>query len=479
VDVDPASSPRDAAAHVFAEVISGTTEDQVAWRGGERYVARLRPRPEAAAGKPSPWKADGSYLITGGLGALGRVVARRMVEEGVRHLALVQRSKMPPRADWAAVEARSPLAGQVAAIQELEGLGARVEVFACDVGVEAEVARVVSEVRASLPPLRGVVHAAGLLDDGILAHLSTDRLLQVAAPKVLGAWHLHRQTLTAELDVFACFSSTAALLGSPGQGNYAAANAGMDALAVLRRHQGLPAVSIAWGPWSQVGMAAADARRGERVAEHGIGSIAPDEGVRVLERLLGQERPHLAVVPLDLERLQESWPLAARLPLLCELAPEPAAAAADREPAHRAPEVKQASIRQALSSAAPADRRRLIEEYVAEETRRVLQLAPNEFDMRRPLDSLGIDSLMAVELRNRFESDLPVRVKVVSFLEGSSPADLAAKLLSQLPAETAAAEPGGGDRMARALEQIGQMSDEAVAALLAEKKQKAKQGLGP
>ena len=226
-------------------------------------------------------------------------------------------------------------------------------------------------------------------------------------------------------------------------------------------------------------MAAEDDRRGERVASHGIGSVTPEEGVALLEGLLRQDRAHVAVVALDMPRLQESWPQAAQRPLLAGLgAGVPAVAEAAGEPA---PERAAASIRQALSNADAGDRQRLIEEYVAQEMRRVLQLAASDFDMRRPLDSLGIDSLMAVELRNRFESDLPVRVKVVNFLEGSSPADLAAKLLDQLPAGAApdaAGEPAKADRVARALEQIGQMSDEAVAALLAEKK-KAKQRLAP
>ena len=476
VDLDPAASPGDSAGQLFAGIFGGDGEDQVAWRGGERFVARLTSRRDAIADGPPPWRPDASYLLTGGLGALGRAVARRMVEQGARHLVLLQRSQLPARADWPALTERSQLTDQIAAVQELEAMGARVQLFSADVTREDEVERVLSEVRGTMPPLRGIIHAAGILDDGILSHLSADRLRQVMAPKILGGWHLHRLTLAAELDFFVCFSSTAALLGSPGQGNYAAANAGLDALAQFRRRQGLPALSVNWGPWSEVGMAAADARRGERVAEHGIGGIAPDRGVRLLEGLIRQGSPQLAAVALDLERLRESWPLVSGRPLLSELM----AASVAPAPDPRETEERKASIRQALANADPADRLRLIEEYVAEETRRVLQLAPTEFDMRRPLDSLGIDSLMAVELRNRFESDLPVRVKVVNFLEGSSSADLAAKLLSQLPAPeaggvTGTANPG---RVARVLEQIDQMSDEAVAALLAEKK-KVKRGLEP
>src|SRR5262249_1999400 len=153
----------------------------------------------------------------------------------------------------------------------------------------------------SLPPLRGIIHAAGILDDGILPQMSQDRLEQVMAPKITGAWNLHRLTSGTPLDFFVCFSSLASVVGSPGQSNYAAANAGLDALVHYRRRLGLPALSINWGPWAEVGMAAADAKRGERVAQQGFGSIAPAQAVRVLEQLIQQERPQLAVVSIDIQ----------------------------------------------------------------------------------------------------------------------------------------------------------------------------------
>jgi acyl carrier protein len=216
-------------------------------------------------------------------------------------------------------------------------------------------------------------------------------------------------------------------------------------------------------------MAAADERRGERVGQHGIGSIPPERGVVLFESLLEAEEAQLAVVPVDVPKLIASWPEAARQPLLSELTtamrdPAGAAASVDTE-ADPGP----SAVRDAFEAAEPSERRRVLSEYVTREMARVLQLAPAELDMRRPLNTLGIDSLMAVELRNRLESDLPVRVQIASLLEGSSPDDLVNKLLSQLP-------DGGqppADRISAAVRTVRELSDEEVRALLAEKKKEA------
>jgi acyl carrier protein len=379
-----------------------------------------------------------------------------MVDQGARHLVLLQRSELPS-------------GKAIDAVKALEGAGAQVHLLAANVADSGELDRKLGALLPSLPPLRGVVHAAGILDDGILLQMSEERFANVMAPKLGGAANLHRLTRELPLDFFVVFSSVAGLLGSPGQGNYGAANAGLDALAHYRRGIGLPALSLDWGPWAKVGMAAADERRGERVGQHGIGSIPPERGVVLFQSLLEAEEAQLAVVPVDVPKLIASWPEAARQPLLAELTRamrDPAGAAASVDTAaHEEP----SAVRDAFEAAEPAERRRVLSEYVTREMARVLQLAPAELDMRRPLNTLGIDSLMAVELRNRLESDLPVRVQIASLLEGSSPDDLVNKLLSQLPD---GAQPPA-DRITAAVRTVRELSDEEVRALLAEKKKEA------
>ena len=468
VDVDPTAPPRETARVLIDTILAGDGEDQVAWRRGERYVARLVSRAESRAEPGLRCDGGASYLLTGGLGALGMHVANWMVDVGARELILLQRSKLPPRDTWAQLEQGTHLADQIAAVQELESKGARVHIFSADVANEDQMESVLKEVRNSLAPLRGIIHAAGILDDAMLSQLNQDRLEQVMAPKVSGAWNLHRLTASVPLDFFVCFSSLASVLGSPGQANYAAANAGLDGLMHYRRGLGLPALSVNWGPWADAGMAAADSKRGDRVARHGFRSIVPVKAVRVLERLLQQERPQIAVVDLDIGRLKQST--AARTPLLSELLGD----AAQVAPARGAGTVETSDstppIRIVISNADPAARPRLLKEYLLQEMAGILQLAPSEVSLNQPLNSLGIDSLTAVEIRNRIESDFQVRVPITSLLEGSSGDDLAGNILRQLQAKSSDVP---ARRAARITQQIEQMSDEAVRALLAEKRRQA------
>ena len=313
VDVEPEASRIDAAAHQVWEEISGADgEDQLAFRQGRRYVGRLiRQHPPATQASPLRWRTDASYLISGGLGDLGLLVARWVVEQGARRLILLGRTKLPPRSNWSSVETGSRLARQIAAIRELESLGSSVHLAPVDVADEGELNGFLNAFRAEgWPPIRGVVHAAGVLQDGLLVQLDAAAFDTVLRPKMAGGWLLHRLLRDDPLDFFVLFSSAGSMLGQPGQGNYAAANAFLDALAHHRQAQGQPALSINWGAWAGQGFA--DSVGGKRLAARlallGISSIAPEQALELLGRLLGRSAPQVVAVPVDWKQYREFYP---------------------------------------------------------------------------------------------------------------------------------------------------------------------------
>ncbi|HWE63291.1 MAG TPA: SDR family NAD(P)-dependent oxidoreductase, partial [Chloroflexota bacterium] len=309
-------------------------------------------------GAPARFRSEGTYVITGGLGGLGLTVARWLVEQGARHLVLVGR--------------RGIIQGAEDPMRQLERAGARVKVARVDVAEERQVRGLLDEIEQTMPPLCGIFHAAAVLDDATLSHLDEDRCRRVAMPKIDGAWNLHTLTLNQPLDHFVLFSSVASLLGSPAQGNYVAANAFLDALAHHRRACGLPALSINWGPWAEVGLAAAQANRGERLATRGIGSIMPEQGVEALRMALEQNLPQVGVMPFDPAQWIQFYPAAASDPLLAQLA-------LDREDAPRHV-VAGSALRETLLAARAEDRLALLEEHLREQVAHVLRLDPERVD---------------------------------------------------------------------------------------------------
>jgi len=241
-------------------------------------------RPTAATLERLQLTPDATYLITGGTGALGQQIGRWMVERGARHLVLVARNALER--------------GLPESLRTLEQAGTTLRILAADVSKREELARVLADIIASLPPLRGIVHAAGMIDDGVLMQQSLERFHRAMAPKVSGAWHLHSLTREVPLEFIVLFSSAASVIGSAGQGNYAAANADLDALASHRRGMGLPGLAIDWGPWAEGGMAAALDRRQQRRGARGIAQIAPEQGLRALELLVQRGVARAAVLPV-------------------------------------------------------------------------------------------------------------------------------------------------------------------------------------
>ena len=324
---------------------------------------------------------DGTYLVTGGSGGLGLKVARWLVDRGARHLVLSSRSGASP-------ESRSQL-------DEMEKAGVAVSVRRCNVGNREEVAAMLTDIGRHMPPLRGVFHLAGVLDDGILAEQTRERFDRVMEPKALGAWHLHELTLDQPLDHFVLFSSAAALLGAPGQGNYAGANAFLDALAHHRRWQKRPALSINWGAWSEVGMAARLASaEGRRMSAAGVDSIDPARGLRLLEHYITEDCTQVGVLPINWKKFLERIPAGSEPAWLSDIARDARSAdsSVDTRPV----------LLEELTKATPGERHELAVTRIRQMAARVLAIDESNLpDPRRALNELGFDSLTGVEFANR------------------------------------------------------------------------------
>ena len=361
--------------------------------------------------EPALCQAEGTYLITGGLGGLGLAVADWLVRQGARTVVLMSRSGRP-KDDGAGLEALRA--------------SARVVVVQGDVGNADDVARVLARIRAELPPLRGVVHAAMVLDDDVLGRLDRERFRGVLEPKVAGAWNLHRLTTAEPLDFFVLFSSLASVFGHPLQGNYAAANAFLDALATHRQARGLPALTVGWGAVADVGYVARHPEVAEYVFRGGLVGFTPEQAVATLGALLRRDRPYVIAARID-------WPIvtATNPALTSSRRFLPFATAAEHDGGREVTDADATPLA-LLDDAAPQERRAALERYVVGKVARVLGGTADRVDPDRPLPELGFDSLMAVELTTALKTDLKVRVPVVRILQGASARDLAGAVLDRL-----------------------------------------------
>lgn len=389
--IDMPSSPGTAVEGLISAFLHLGAESQIAVRSGDTYVARLVKKPAKVRQTRVPIHPDATYLITGGVGMLGLKSAASLIEQGARHIVLVSRRARAP-------EARSEVA-------RLRSKGAHIRLESVDLTDESQVASLLRTISREMPPLKGVLHGAGVLADGIFSQMSWEQFTRGTAPKAHGAWYLHRLTSELPLDFFVVQSSLLSLTGSSGQANYTAGNAFLDALVDLRIAAGLPAMALNWGPWAEAGMAASAGTRGEALWRRlGVSFIDPVEGTAAMRQmLLCNDEPHAAIVQCDWDQYAST--LNGGQEFYSELTRTQTATTSlsDRFPADGLLPQLQRAIGEELGIAELLDA-----------------------DVR--LEDLGVDSLMSVTLANRLERTLGVRIPLTNLLESPTIRELTLSL---------------------------------------------------
>ncbi|MBI3243487.1 MAG: SDR family NAD(P)-dependent oxidoreductase [Chloroflexi bacterium] len=453
IDLDPFNPAAQIEALMDEILTRDSKEDQIALRGQKRYARKLvRGAVDSRTINASTtFRAEATYLITGGLSGLGLLAAEWMAGRGARRLVLMGRSQ--------------PTETARAALEKLTRAGAQVVIAQADVSKFEQVEQVLADIASSGFPLAGLIHSAGVLDDGVILQQNRDRFTRVMAAKVDGAWNLHVLTQALPLDFFVLFSSGVSLLGRMGQSNHAAANAFLDALAHHRRALGLPALSINWGGWDKVGSVVTH-KVGERILMEGLGVIEPEQGLQALDYLMRQAQAQVAVMPVNWPVFLQSFangvpPLFAKF---ADQAQTPARIEKRGTTKH--------SLTQQLAVAPPNQRRAVLMDHVRAQAVKVLRLDPSQIDPEQPLNQLGLDSLMAVELRNVLSQSVGRSLPATLLFDHPSVNALTSYLGRDLLAEQTEKPKAGLKAQAepvRAGSEHDHLSEDELAALLAKK----------
>jgi len=388
IDLDRQPLTPTAAAVAFQQILAPDREEQTAIRGDRRLVLRLESYRPYGDVPVIRWRSDAAYLITGGFGDIGLGVAQALAANGVRRLILMGRTPLPPRDQWSQSELGTEVGDRIAAVRALEAQGVAVHLAAVDVGDELALRAFFERYRAEAwPPVRGVIHAAVTLDNALASFISQSTFDRVVRAKLRSAQLLEQ--ILPDVEVFVLMSSICAFLPQLGEVNYAAANAGLDALAQDRRARGLPAISLGWGVWKETGLAKRFITE-QKIAEfasQGIKTIPPDRAFATFSALCGLPESHLAVLPLD----QATFRRAAyhrNKAMVSRLVDGAGDGASKRTPDAEAPSEEE------------------ILQLVTRAVGTVLKYPPSRLDPRKPLGAMGLTSLMAIELRNLLEADL-------------------------------------------------------------------------
>ena len=463
IDIDDADDLIQTTGQICDHLLTHSPEDQLAIRGNTVFVPRLRPCANLTKPFPTKLTQDATYVVTGGAGALGRTVAAYLAERGARHIALLSRSEFPPRDRWPALTVDSPHYAAINTIRTIERLGAQVITASVDITDADQVESWLSNhARAGGRPVRGIVHAAGSVADQLLVNMGEADFVKVMAPKVNGTRVLHNAFAGGDLEFFVMFGSAGSVIASPGQGNYAAANAFLDAFAHYRQAQGLPALTIGWGPWS-VGMVE-ELKLEKLYAQRGIELITPGAGTRILDRLINQKVANVVAISADWKRARSAGLSGALPPMFSDLG------TADTSPDASDSD---ASILDYLSGIAEADRLAVVVDHVRQIAATVFDIAATDIGVDDTLNDIGLDSMMAMDFRVRINTMFAIDLPVLELLRGVSINSLAVRVLAELhlpgsevhtdqPSEPDAPADGDVERM------LEQLSEAELRALLAE-----------
>ena len=380
-------------------------EQEIALRDGRRHTCRLLPPAGLRRALPLRLRSDGCYLVTGAFGALGRLLCRTLVRRGARWLVLAGRGALPERDQWEQVDPDTPAGQRIAFVRELQAWGAQAIPVAVDVTDEAALTGwLAGHRRRGLPPVRGVFHLAGQVRDATLADMDRATFDSAHRAKVAGGCLLHQVLRDEPLDHFVLFSSIASLLTTAGQTNYASGNAFLDALAHHRRARGLPALSLDWGPWA-TGMIEDLGLVEHYRSARGMSSLTPAAGMAVLERVIGQDQAQLLIATITDWPVFLSW-YPAPPPLVAELSTTTG----------EAPAEKPTGFLEHYAAADAETRRQALVERFAALAGGVLRAPTDRITPDLDLGSLGLDSLLAMELRARVHAELGVSLPVVALL---------------------------------------------------------------
>lgn len=473
---------RDETDKLFDEIRFNESEPEIALRLDKRYVARIsRPGKNnnailPAEGKSSvnsaiptrshfqtsgrepddefvnyKFRPDATYLISGGFGGLGLATASWMIAEGAKQILLIGRNQ--------------PNKTVLRIIEDFEKKGATVKTYISDVSDEPAIRTLLAEVSQNLPPLRGIVHAAGVLSDGLIAHIDPAQMSRVLTPKVLGAWNLHRLTLDLELDFFVLYSSVAAMIGAPGQASHAAANSFLDSLARYRSARNLPALSINWGPWQLVGKAA-EASISQALNERGLESISPATAFVLLKSLIAGRINQAGVFCWDHQKWTEFYPQLKNSAFLSRLKNDPESR---RNPAQSGDDLKSK-----LQAVPAGQRRSMLTKHIRTVAARVLGMDAARLKPDEPLQNYGLDSLRALEYRNVLEKITNSKISAVICWKYPSVEELSRYLesLINLPFESPQTDPPGIEKKhiaAPSVTDLERLSEAETVNLLREK----------